>query len=78
MSLSDCPGGPYISNFHEIYEYLKAFNVISKVENSDDLSLKLIEEFKLDRPKNEQIVERIENYGQNILNNTIKEVKKYI
>ncbi len=70
--------GPYISNFHEIYEYLKTFNIISKVENSDELSFKLIEEFKVDRPKNEQIVERIENYGQNILNNTIKEVKKYI
>jgi len=70
--------GPYISNFLEIYEYLKTFNISSKIENSDDLSLKLIEEFKKDRPKNDVVVKRIENYGQNILNNTIKEVKKYI
>ena len=40
--------------------------------------MSLIEEFKEDRVKNRQIVEKIENYGQNILNNVIMELKKYI
>ena len=70
--------GPYVSNFLEIYEYLKTFNISHKIENSDELSLKLIEEFKEDRPRNNLVTESIENHGQNILNNTIKEVKKYI
>ena len=42
------------------------------------MSLSLIEEFKYDKAKSTIVAEKIENYGQNILNNTIKELKKYI
>jgi len=70
--------GPYVSNFEEIYDYLKKLEVTKQIESSEDLSLSLVEEFKLDKPKNQQIAEKIENYGQNILNNVIMEIKKYI
>ena len=70
--------GPYVSNFLEIYEYLKTLGVAKMINNSDELSLALIEEFKEDREKNVMIADKIENYGQNILNNTIEELKKYI
>jgi len=70
--------GPYVSNFEEIYDYLKKLEVTKQIESSEDLSLSLVEEFKLDKPKNQQITEKIENYGQNILNNVIMEIKKYI
>ena len=70
--------GPYVSNFVETYEYLNKLGITKKVNNSNELSLSLIEEFKEDRTKNQQIVEKIENYGQNILNNVIMELKKYI
>jgi len=70
--------GPYVSNFVEIYDYLKKLEVTKQVKSSEDLSLSLVEEFKLDKPKNQQIIEKIENYGQNILNNVIMEIKKYI
>ena len=70
--------GPNVSNFIEIYEYLKTLGVTQEVNNSDDLSLSLVEKFKEDAAKNDKIAEKIQNYGQNIFNNVIIELKKYI
>ena len=70
--------GPNVTNFTEIYEYLKTLGVTKKVNNSDELSLSLVEEFKEDKAKNDKIAAKIENYGQNIFNNVIIELKKYI
>ena len=70
--------GPNVTNFIEIYEYLKTLGVTKKVNNSDELSLSLVEEFKEDKAKNDEISAKIQNYGQNIFNNVIIELKKYI
>ena len=70
--------GPSVTNFVEIYEYLKTLDVTKKVNNSDELSLSLVEEFKEDKPKSDEISAKIQNYGQNIFNNVIIELKKYI
>ena len=70
--------GPYVSNFAEPYDYLKKLGVAKKVNNANELGLSLVEELKRDEPKNQEIAEKIENYGQNILNNVIIELKKYI
>jgi len=70
--------GPYVSNFNETYDYLKKLGVAKKINNSEELSLSLIQELKEDKPKNQEISEKIENYGQSILNNVIMELKKYI
>ena len=67
-----------MTNFTEIYEYLKTLGITKKVNNSDELSLSLVEEFKEDKAKNDEIAAKIENYGQNIFNNVIIELKKYI
>ena len=70
--------GPNVSNFVEIYEYLKTLGVTKLINNSDELSLSLIEEFEEDKVKKSNVKEEIHNYGQNILNNVIEELKKYI
>jgi len=70
--------GPYVSNFAEAYNYLKKLGITEEVNNSNELSLSLIEELQKDKPKNHEIALKIENYGQNILNNVIMELKKYI
>ena len=70
--------GPNVSNFAEIYEYLRTLGITKQINNSDELSLSLIEEFKEDKVKNSLINEKLDNYGQNILNNVINELKKYI
>jgi 3-deoxy-D-manno-octulosonic-acid transferase len=70
--------GPYVSNFVEIYKYLNKLGVTKEINSSNELSLSLVEEFKDDKPKNLEISAKIENYGQNILNNVTMEIKKYI
>jgi len=70
--------GPNVSNFLEIYEYLKTLGVTKVINNSDELSLSLVEEFRQDKAKNDEIATKIQNYGQNIFNNVIMELKKYI
>ena len=70
--------GPNVTNFIEIYEYLKTLGITKEVNNSDELSLSLVEEFKEDKAKNDEISAKIQNYGQNIFNNVIIELKKYI
>ena len=70
--------GPYVSNFAEIYKYFNKLGVTKEINSSNELSLSLVEEFKDDKPKNPEIAAKIENYGQNILNNVTTEIKKYI
>jgi len=70
--------GPYVSNFIEIYKYLNELGATKEINNSSELGLSLVEEFSEDKPKNLEISSKIENYGQNILNNVTLEIKKYI
>ena len=70
--------GPYVSNFSEIYKYFNELGISKEVNSSNELSLSLVEEFKDNKPKNLEIIEKIETYGQNILNNVTQEIKKYI
>jgi len=70
--------GPNVSNFFEIYEFLSEMGVTKAVNNSDELSLLLVEEFKQDNVKYYEISSKIQNYGQNVFNNVILELKKYI
>jgi len=70
--------GPNVSNFVEIYEYLRTLGVTKQVNNSNELSISLIEEFAENKGEKSNIKEEIDNYGQNILNNVIEELKKYI
>jgi len=52
--------------------------VTRKVNNSEELSLSLVEELKENKGKNHEISIEIQKYGQNIFNNVIIELKKYI
>ena len=70
--------GPNVSNFEEIYDYLKSLGVAKKIFNFLELSKSLVEELNEDKIINSQIIEKIENYGQNTLNNTLNEIKIYI
>ena len=70
--------GPNVRNFVEIYKYLETLGVTRKVNNSEELSLSLVEELKENKGKNHEISTEIQKYGQNIFNNVIIELKKYI
>ena len=68
--------GPNVSNFNEIYEYLKTLDVTKIVNDFKELSLSLVEEIKENKPKDNEIQAKIETYGQNILNNVTAGNKK--
>ena len=70
--------GPHINNFKEIYEYLKSLGITNQIHTTEDLNQSLVEEFKTTKTNNNQIIEQIDNYGLNILNCVIKDLKKYI
>ena len=70
--------GPNVSNFFEIYDYFKTLGIAKVVKNSDELCVSLVELFTENKPKNSENVKKIDNYGQNIFNNVIIELKKYI
>ena len=70
--------GPYVSNFLEIYKHFDSLGIAKEVNNSNELKVSLVEEFKINKPKNFEIAKKIETYGQNVLDNVIMEIKKYI
>ena len=70
--------GPNVSNFDEVYEFLKSLGITNKVTSPEELSQSLVEELKKNKEKNEDILKKIENYGLNTLNNVLKEIKIYI
>ena len=70
--------GPNVSNFKEIYEYLKSLGVANEIFSFLELSQSLVKELKTDKITNDKIKEKIENYGLSTLNNVLKEIKIYI
>ena len=70
--------GPNVNNFNEVYEFLKSLGIANKVTSPEELSQALVEELKKNKEKNENILKKIENYGSNILNNVLREIKIYI
>jgi len=70
--------GPNVSNFIEIYTYFKELGIAEEVHNFNVLGQSVVEYFKKDSGINHEIVEKIEDYGQNIFKNVIMELKKYI
>ena len=70
--------GPYVSNFKDVYEYLASLNVSKKIENPKELSQILIDQLKTEKTNDPEVINKIENYGTNTLNNVLREIKIYI
>ena len=70
--------GPNISNFSEIYDFLKSLNFATQVESTEELSRFLLEEFNNESTNIEENIKKIEVYGHEILNNVIREIKSFV
>ena len=70
--------GPNISNFVEIYDFLHTLGAAKKINNIQELSHGLVDEFSKDKSKNIEIIKKLENHGHSTLGNIIRELKKYI
>ena len=66
--------GPNVSNFKEIYSFLKKNNISQKVYNEKDMIKYLIKLF-FKKSNSMKIQKKLNNIGQKILQNTYKEIK---
>ena len=70
--------GPHIENFREIYEYLNNSNLSEVINNDDELYKFLKINFHSDFHEKENIIKQINEHGENILSNIIKEIKNHL
>jgi 3-deoxy-D-manno-octulosonic-acid transferase len=70
--------GPYVYNFQEVYEFLKVNNMSEQVNDEYDLSKKIIEDLKKPKNINEQNINLLNSYGEQILKQTITELNKLV
>ena len=66
--------GPYIYNFKEVYDFLDNNRISNKVENSEELSRFLINDFKYEKQDNSEIEKLINQFGQKTLNLTVEKI----
>ena len=67
--------GPHIQNFREVYEYLYNSNLSKVITNDDELYKFLKINFHSDFHEKENIIRKINEHGENILSNIMKEIK---
>ena len=65
--------GPNVSNFFEIYNFLKKIKISKKVSNRNQLSMTLKKLFSKNT-KNIKLKQKLNAIGQKILRNTYKEI----
>ena len=70
--------GPYVYNFQEIYEHLKFYEVAEQVNNEQELSEKIIENFENPNNTRHKQIELLNSYGEKILKQTVLTVDQYL
>ena len=70
--------GPYVSNFKDVYDLLNSKNISELVNTSDELSNKIINNFKYENDQSNEIVKKLNIFGSQILLDTSNEIKKLL
>ena len=70
--------GPYIYNFQEIYERLKSYGISEIINNEVELAEKIIRNFSNPSVVNQQQVNLLDEYGQQILKETAAEMEMFL
>jgi len=70
--------GPYVYNFKEIYDLLKSYEISEKIYSEKELAEKLVNDLKNSKDDQNKITNNINDLGQKILNNTTKEISKFL
>jgi len=68
--------GPYISNFKEIYNFLREKQITFQIKDEFDLSENLIKDFTNENSLNKKNIEELNYYGETVLKLIKKEVLK--
>jgi 3-deoxy-D-manno-octulosonic-acid transferase len=70
--------GPYVYNFQEVYNYLKNNKMAEKINNEYELANRIIDDFKESKKTETKNIKLLDNYGNEILQNTIIELNKLL
>ena len=70
--------GPYVYNFKEIYDLLKSYKISEEISNETDLTKKLENDLKEVKNDENKIINSINDMGDKILDNTAKEINKFL
>ena len=70
--------GPYVSNFKDVYDLLNSKNISELVNTYDELSNKIINNFKYENDQSNEIVKKLNIFGSQILLDTSNEIKKLL
>ncbi len=69
--------GPYVSNFSEIYEFLKNRGISIKLNTEEDLANHLLKDFNESNKIEYSNLNELNNYGSKLLSDTTNEVLKF-
>ena len=70
--------GPYVYNFKDIYNYLGVYNISEKIENIDVLVEKLKNNFSKNLKKDNDKINKINNFSNEIFQKIILEYNGYV
>ncbi len=70
--------GPYIYNFLEVYQFLKINEISEEINNTETLSSKIIYNLSNQSKIDESKIKKIDEFGKNIFDKTIKKLEKMI
>ena len=66
--------GPHVSNFNEIYQYLKKIKISQRIKDEKNMAY-LLNYFFSKKPNSNKIQRKLKNIGKKILDNTYNEIK---
>ena len=70
--------GPYVYNFHEIYDFLQSYNISEEISGQNGLAEKLMKDFTIEKIIKDNDIKAIRLYGERILNDTLLEINNLI
>ena len=70
--------GPYVYNFKEIYEILKKLGISHEISSPEELSSKIINDFKNSSTVKELFVKEIDILGKETLEKNMKNINKFL
>ena len=70
--------GPYVYNFKEIYDLLDSYKISERVVDEKELSEKIMIDLKNPKSSHNEATETINNFGKQILKNSIEEINKIL
>ncbi|MDC0344089.1 hypothetical protein OAM66_01135 [Pelagibacteraceae bacterium] len=70
--------GPYVYNFNEVYKYLEKNRMAKRIKTEEELVKNLLVDFNTLEGRNENDINKLDKYGDDIFKKTIREIENFI